>query len=301
MKVVIAGATGAVGRPLVKRLIADGHEVTAVTQSEQKAQALKDQGAIPYIVDVMDADAVLAMMKGSQPEVVVNMLTSLPKQYTPEEIKAATEYNDRMRLAAGSNLLSAMQIVGARRYIMQSAAFLYEEGANVADESTPFACDAPPGIAHTTRIYKQLEDQVLEARTIEGMLLRFGFFYGPGTWYAKDGSMAEQMRQRQVPIVGQGQGIWSFVHIEDVTRAICGALKGPAGVYNITDDSPIAMARWLPAYARWLEAPAPLQISTTECSSPDRLYYATCLRGASNVKAKRDLGFKPRPLEWLSS
>ncbi len=301
MNIFTVGATGAIGRPLLNRLLSEGHKVSALAQSEEKASSLRQLGVTPYVGNILDRHNVLECIRSSHPDVVINMLTSLPKQYTPEEMKAAAARNDPLRLAAGENLLFAMQQVGTRRYLMQSAAFLYEEGEGLADETTSFALQASPGIQHTAHVYQQLENQVLLGNGIEGVILRFGFFYGPGTWYAPDGSVADQVCKQQFPIIADGKGLWSFVHIEDAAQAIQEAVKGPVGIYNITDDQPISMAAWLPAFAQWLKAPAPLHISAAECPSVDRLYYATRLRGASNAKAKRELKFRSRPLMWISS
>lgn len=303
MRIFIAGATGAIGNPLVTRLCADGHEVFGMSRSKERAQQIADLGATPVIADALNAASVLEAIKLAQPEVIIEMLTSLPKVYTPQAMKEAGELDKKLRREGGANLQKAAQIMGVRRYMIQSSAFWYAPGSGLANEEIPFAFDASPGISAGTKVYAEIEKRVLQAKTIEGVALRFGFFYGPGTWYASDGNMADQVRNGSYPIVGDGQGVWSFVHVEDAANGIAAALNCTPGAYNITNDTPVKLATWLPAYARWLGAPPP-PIRTIEeelrINGPDSVYYATRLRGASNMKAKKSLAFLPRPLEWLA-
>lgn len=304
VRVFVAGATGAIGFPLVNRLIAEGHEVFGMTHSRERAHQIKSLGASPIIADAFDAGAVMQGVKTAQPEVVIEMLTSLPKVYTPQAMRQAAEQDKKVRLAGGGNLQNAAQAAGVRRYIVQSSAFWYAPGMGLATEKDSFAFDATPAIAAGTKIYAEIERRVLEAQNLEGVALRFGFFYGPETWYAPDGNIADQVQHQQFYIVGGGQGVWNFVHVEDAAQGIVAALNCAPGIYNITNDAPSEMSVWLPAYARWLGAPAPLQMSNEEgqrINGPDSVYYATRLRGASNAKAKRELHFQPRPLEWLSA
>lgn len=302
MRIFIAGATGAIGRPLVAKLLADGHEVFGMTRSKEHAQHIADLGAAPIIADALNAASILDGIKIARPEIVIEMLTSLPKEYTPQAMKEAREQNKKVRTEGSINLQKAAQVVGVRRYIIQSSAFYYAPGPGLATENTPFVFNGPPGIAAGSKIYSESEKRVLQLKNIEGVILRFGFFYGPGTWYAPDGSMANQVRRRSYPIVGRGNGVWNFVHIEDAANSISLALNCAPGVYNIINDTPVEVSIWLPAYARWLKAPSPPTRSIEEelsINGADSVYYATQLRGASNAKAKKELGFLPRPLEWL--
>lgn len=180
--------------------------------------------------------------------------------------------------------------------------FFYAPGPGLAVESEPLALQASANVAGSVRTYMQIEKRVLGA-DLEGVALRYGFFYGPGTWFHADGDIAKQVRLRQYPIAGAGQGVWSWVHIEDAAAATVVALRCSPGVYNIVDDDPSAIAVWLPSFASAVGAPEPPRISEQEAletGGPDIVYYATQLRGASNAKAKRELGFVPRRLEWLS-
>jgi 2-alkyl-3-oxoalkanoate reductase len=301
MRVLIAGATGAIGHPLVRRLRAGRHEVFALTQSPDAVRALEELGA-PVIGNALDAAAVKAAVGRIRPDTVINELTSLPQHYTPEAMKAAAERDRRVRVEGNMNLLAALGDSGVRRYLLQSSGFWYAPGAGLADESVPFVSTASPGVEASARIYMELEARASATPGIEFVALRYGFFYGPRTWYTREGDMGEQVRQQQVPIIGEGQGVYSFVHIDDAAGATAAALECRPGVYNIVGGNPSPQHVWLPAFARAVGAPAPRRVSEEEALrtlGPDAVYYATRLRGASNEKARRELEFRPRPLEWI--
>jgi nucleoside-diphosphate-sugar epimerase len=304
MKIFVAGGTGAIGRPLIVKLVAKGHSVVALTRSPEKAQALEEHGLEPAIADVFDADAVKAVVSRAQPDVVIEQLTALPKTYTRESMAAAAPLNNRIRLEGGANVLAAALASGVGRYLRQSVAFYAIPGPGLADEETPLAFDASPAIAAGVRELTELEHHLLVSSNIEGMVLRYGFFYGPGTWFNPDGDVAQQVRQQQFPIVGNGEGVWSWLHIEDAALAtVAAAEQGNPGIYLIANDQPLPVREWLPAFARWLNAPPPLQVSVEDVlkseGGADALYYGTQIRGVSNAKAKRELNFQPRPLEWV--
>jgi len=301
MRVLIAGATGAIGHPLVRRLRAERHEVFALTQSPESGAALKELGA-PVIGNALDAAAMKAAVGRIRPDTVINELTSLPRHYTPEAMKAAAERDRKVRVEGNMNLLAAMGDSGVRRYLLQSSGFWYAPGAGLADEYVPFISSASPGVEASARIYMELEARASATPGIECVVLRYGFFYGPRTWYTREGDMGEQVRQQQVSIIGEGQGVYSFVHIDDAAEATAAALECRPGVYNIVDGNPSPQHVWLTAFARAVGAPAPPRVSEEEALrtlGPDAVYYATRLRGASNEKARRELEFRPRPLEWI--
>jgi nucleoside-diphosphate-sugar epimerase len=304
MKVFVAGGTGAIGRPLTAELLAREHSVSVLTRSPQKAQALISRGLEPLIADVFDADAVKAAVAQAKPDVVIEQLTALPGTYTRQSLTAAAELNTRLRLEGGANVLAAARAVGVRRYVRQSIAFWGAPGSGLADETTRLALDASPFVAADARIVNGLEHRLLTTENLEGIALRYGFFYGPGTWFDSDGDVARQVRQQQFPIVGDGAGVWSWLHIDDAAMAtVAAAERGNSGIYLIADDRPLAQREWLPAFARWLKAPPPPGISVEEAlrtSGADAIYYGTRMRGVSNAKAKRELGFQPRPLDWIS-
>jgi nucleoside-diphosphate-sugar epimerase len=304
MKVFVAGGTGAIGRPLIAELLAKGHAVVALTRSRERAQALVQQGIEPAIADVFDAEAVTAVVRRAQPEVVIEQLTALPQTYTRESMSAAAAFNHRIRLEGGANVLAAAQAAGVRRYLRQSIAFWGEPGPGLADEETPLACDASPAVAADVRVVTEIERRLIKSADIEGIALRYGFFYGPGTWFNPDGDGATQVRQQQFPIVGNGEGVWSWLHIEDAaTATVAAAQQGNPGIYLIANDQPLAVREWLPAFAEWLNAPPPPHVSVEDAliaGGADAVYYGTQMRGASNAKAKRELSFQPRPLEWIT-
>ncbi|HWI59642.1 MAG TPA: NAD(P)-dependent oxidoreductase [Bacillota bacterium] len=303
MKIFIAGGTGAIGRPLLAALLAKRHTLVALSRSPEKAQALAAQGVEPAIANVFDAEAVKAVVRRAQPEIVIEQLTALPRTYTRESMSAAAAFNARIRLEGGDKVLAAAQAAGVRRYLRQSIAFWAVPGPGLADEATPLALDASPVVAAEARVVIELEHRLLGNPSLEGIALRYGFFYGPGTWFTPEGDVAQQVRQQQFPIVGNGAGVWSWLHIEDAAMAtVAAAEQGRPGIYLIANDQPLAVREWLPAFAQWLQAPPPPQISVAEAlkaGGADAVYYGTQMRGVSNAKAKRDLNFQPRPLEWI--
>jgi nucleoside-diphosphate-sugar epimerase len=304
MRVLIAGATGAIGQALVRDLNADGHAVIGLARSAEAARQLNDAGAESVVADALDAAAVKDALARVRPDAVINELTSLPRRYTPDEMRAAADRDRTVRLRGNENLLAGMKALGVRRYILQSSGFWYGPGAGLAVEEEQFASDATPGVAASIRTYDELEAAAFSsAPPLEVVVLRYGFFYGPGTWFTKEGDVGEQVRQRQIPVIGQGQGVWSFVHVEDAAAATVVALGCAPGIYNIVDDHASEQRVWLPAFARYAGAAEPPRVTEEQAllaAGPDAVYYATRLRGASNRKAKRELRFNPRPLGWLT-
>jgi nucleoside-diphosphate-sugar epimerase len=304
MKILIAGATGAIGRPLIDRMKQSGHTVFAMVRAQRPAGSLEEKGVEPITGNGLDSGSVKAAVARVAPDAVINELTSLPRHYTPAEMQAAAERDRKVRIDGNKNLLAAIRHAGVRRYVLQSSGFWYAPGAGLADESAQFALDASPGVAASARTYAELEATALRDAVTECVILRYGFFYGPGTWYTKEGDLGEQVRARQLAVIGEGQGVYSFVHIEDAAAATAAALQSAPGIYNVVDDSPSPQRVWLPAFARAAGAPPPPHVTEQEALATigaDAVYYATRLRGASNEKAKRALHFSPRPLEWLGS
>jgi nucleoside-diphosphate-sugar epimerase len=259
-------------------------------------------GAEAVTGDALDAASVKAAIQRIMPDAIINELTSLPRHYTPEEMKAAAVRDRIVRTKGNLNLLAAMHDAGVRRYILQSSGFWYVPGPGLATETAPFAVDASPGVAAGARTYVELEAAAFQTPAIQCVALRYGFFYGPGTWYDSAGDMGEQVREGRVPIIGEGTGVSSFVHIEDAAAATVEALRCAPGAYNIVDDDPSEQRVWLPAFAHACRAPEPPRATEQQAlatSGVDSVYFATRLRGASNKKAKRELNFRPRPLEWL--
>jgi nucleoside-diphosphate-sugar epimerase len=254
------------------------------------------------IADALDAEVLKAAVTKLRPNAVIDELTSLPKNYTPAEMRAAAERDRRVRLEGGRNLQNAAIAAGAHRYVVQASGFFYGPGPGLASETDRLALDASPAVSAAVRTYLQVEERVLGASELEGVAMRYGFFYGPGTYHADDGSISNQVRAQQYPVIGSGRGVYSFVHVEDAAAATVASLESDPGIYNIVDDDPTPISVWLPAFARFIGAPQPPQITEEQArqsAGPDAVYYATRLRGASNLRAKRDLRFAPRKLEWL--
>jgi nucleoside-diphosphate-sugar epimerase len=300
MRIFVAGASGAIGQPLVAELVGRGHEVTGMTHSEAGARRLADMGAAVAQVSAFDSAAVEQALRDARAEVVIDELTSLPKE--PSEMAAAAPGDRKLRMEGGGNLHRAAMACAVRRYIQQASGFFLQPGSGLADETAGLAVNASPRVAMHARTYAELEARVLNAGEMEGVVLRYGFFYGPGTWYRPDGASADQARRQELPVIGEGGGVWSWVQIEDAAVATADALTAPPGVYNIVDDDPSPVAVWLPAFARFVGAPPPPRITVEQArasAGEDAVYYGTKLRGASNDKAKKTFGFEPRRLEWL--
>jgi 2-alkyl-3-oxoalkanoate reductase len=299
MNIFVAGASGAIGQPLIAELARRGHTVTGMSRSVAAARNLIDLGATVVSVDAFDGVALERVLQESGAEVVIDELTSLPKD--PFEMASAAAGDRRLRLEGGGNLYRTALAVGVRRYIQQASGFFLKAVDGLADESAGLRVDGSPGVAASSRTYTELESRVLQAGAMDGVSLRYGFFYGPKTWYNPDGAVADHVRRQENPIVGNGEGVWSWIHIEDAALATVEALTIPAGIYNIVDDDPSPVSRWLPEFARWVGAPPPPRVTEDEARAAvgeDAVYYGTKLTGASNAKAKRAFGFKPRRLEW---
>lgn len=299
MRVFVAGATGAIGRRLVPNLLAAGHQVTGLTRSRSRAGQLKSAGAEPVLCDVYDAAALNDAVAKARPEVVIHALTDLPAAF---KARSATTATDRLRREGTRNLIGAARSAGARRLIAESIAFLYAPGPGLAQEDAPAFIDAPGSFADTVAAALDLERQVLAVPGIDGLVLRYGFLYGTGTWYAPEGSIAADVRRRRYPIVGAGEGVFSFVHVDDAaSAAVAAAEHGRPGLYNIVDDDPAPMRDWLPAYATALDASAPRHVPARLArllAGASTAALAVELRGASNAKAKNELQWSPRYPSW---
>lgn len=300
MKIFVAGASGAVGQPLVRLLVLQGHSVTGMTQSPTGKEKVLTLGATPELVSAFDATGVEAALRASGAEIVIDLLTALPA--TPMDLTAALPGDRKLRIEGGCNLRQAAQACGIRRYIQQSGGMFLSPGAGLADESVPMAVGASSGVAFCAQLYTDLETRALESTWTENVVLRYGFLYGPDTWYAPDGGTAEMMRLGQFPIVGAGQAVWSFVHVEDAALATIAAISAPTGVYNIVDSNPEPSHTWLPLFAQWVGAPPPARVTedfARSLAGEDAVYYGNHLRGACNAKARQVLQFQPRRTEWL--
>jgi 2-alkyl-3-oxoalkanoate reductase len=301
VRVLVAGASGVIGGPLVRQLVAAGHEVTGTTSSPARTGAIEAAGARPATCDALDSAAVSATVAAARPEVVVNELTRLPREYNPRTVDY--EPTNRVRREGGKNLLEAARSAGVRRFVTQSIAFIYApEGPRVLDEDARPWTEAPGGFRDGVATLLEHERAVVEADGLDGLVLRYGQFYGPGTYFAPDGSIARRVAKRQFPIIGPGEGVFSFIHTDDAAGATAAAVeRGAAGIYNVTDDEPAPLREWLPVYADALGARPPFRIPTFVgriFGGSFAALTASGLRGASNAKAKRELGWAPHYSSW---
>jgi nucleoside-diphosphate-sugar epimerase len=303
VRVLVAGATGVIGRPLVEQLREAGHEVIGTTRSVERAENLRSLGVEPAILDVRDADALRGAVMEAGPDVVINQLTNLPERLNyrkPAETFGAT---NELRGKVGPSLAGAAAEAGAGRLIAQSVCFLYASTGKAVHSEEDRVMELPPETpaAQGAIALEALEGSTLETPGLEGVVLRYGFFYGPGTAYARDGSWANDVRRRRLPIIGKGTGNFSFIHIDDAASATVAALERGSGIYNVCDDDPAAMTEWLPAYAEALGAKRPRRVPVWLASwvaGKQAAVMATRLEGASNEKAKRELGWQPRYPSW---
>jgi nucleoside-diphosphate-sugar epimerase len=312
MKVFVAGATGVLGRALVPQLVARGHEVVGMTRSASKQDLVRSLGARPVVADALDPDAVAQAVASAEPEVIVHQLTALSGPMSmrdarrPDRSVAAT-ITTRLRTEATDHLWAAGRAVGARRFVAQSfGAFRFARtGGPVHTEADPLDPNDPPAALRTVQAaYLYLERAVTTIEWGEGLALRYGGFYGPGTSIslAPDAQMAAPIRKRRFPIVGDGGGISSFIHVEDAAAATAVAVeRGQSGVYNVVDDEPAPVREWLPVLASALDAKPPRRVPRwlgRLLAGEAATVMMTEVRGAANEKAKRELGWKPRYASW---
>ena len=260
MRVFVAGASGAIGTPLVAQLIAAGHEVTGMTRRPDRAERIAAAGAKAVICDVFDAGALDHALADASPEVVVHQLTALPQALDMSK-PGIYDATNRIRTEGTRNLVAAAQRAGARRMVAQSVAFLYEPtGSWVKGEDDPTIRDAPGHFGTAMDAMLDAEGQVLGAEGLEGVVLRYGFFYGPGTAYAPDGHWADEARRRRLPVVGSGEGMSSFIHVDDAAGITVAAVeRGEPGIYNAVDDDPARLRDWAPAFAAGVGAKKPFR------------------------------------------
>jgi nucleoside-diphosphate-sugar epimerase len=304
MKIFIAGATGAVGKRLAPLLRANGHEVVGTTRSAGKVGDLRALGAQPVVVDVLDAGAVGRVLSEAQPDVVVHQATALSDLGNLRNLDEAFAETNRLRTEGTDNLLAAARAAGAKKFVAQSfAGWPYaKEGSAVKDEEAPLDPSPLASAAESMAAIRHLEEAVVGADAIEGIVLRYGGFYGPGTSLSEGGEHVAAIRKRQFPIVGSGAGVWSFVHIDDAARATLAAIeRGRPGLYNIVDDEPAAVSEWLPYLAELLGAKPPRHVPEwlgRLVAGEQIVSMMTEARGASNAKAKRELAWTPVHPTW---
>jgi nucleoside-diphosphate-sugar epimerase len=303
MRVFVAGATGAIGKQLVPRLVEAGHEVHGMTRRESSKALLRELGAVPVVADALEPDQVAEAVAGARPDVIVHQLTALTA-VDPRHMERDFELTNRLRTEGTDHLLSAGQAVGVRRFVAQSfGAISYERsGGPVKSEEDSLDPEPAPEMRGILAAIRYLEEAVLGARWTEGIALRYGGFYGPGTSMAPGGEQYEMIRKRKFPLVGDGGGVWSFIHIGDAAEATVAAVEhGSRGVYNVVDDEPARVAEWLPEVAQQIGAKKPMRVPRFVArlfAGEAGVVMMTDARGASNAKAKRELGWRPAHPSW---
>jgi nucleoside-diphosphate-sugar epimerase len=304
MKIFLAGASGALGRRLVPLLIGRGHGVTGTTRSGKKAAEIRGMGAEAVVLDALDRAAVRRAVTAARPEVVVHELTALAEMRSLRNFDDALAATNRLRTEGLDYLLEAARESGARRFVAQSYSGWPNErtGAPVKTEEDPLDANPPQSMSKTIAAIRRLEATVNGATDLDGVVLRYGAFYGPGTGIGAGGAMLEAVLKRQFPVVGGGTGIWSFIHIDDAASATAAAIEGgPGGIYNIVDDKPAPVAVWLPELARAAGAPGPYRLPRwigRLMIGDAGISMMTEVRGSSNAKAKRVWNWQPRYASW---
>lgn len=302
MRVFVAGATGAIGKQLVPRLVAVGHEVHGMTRSESKRSMLEELGAVPVVADALDPDQVAEAVARAKPDVIIHELTSIGL-LDMRHFDRSFAVTNRLRTEGTDHLLSAGRAVGVQRFVAQSnSAFYARTGAAVKSEEDPLDPTPAREMRQTVAAIQHLEKAVLGAQWTEGIVLRYGALYGPGTSMAPGAEQLELVRKRKFPLVGDAGGVWSFIHVADAAEATVAAIEhGSRGVYNVVDDEPAPVAEWLPALAAELGAKKPMRVPRFVgrlFAGEVGVVMMTELRGASNAKAKRELAWRPAHPSW---
>jgi nucleoside-diphosphate-sugar epimerase len=302
MRVFVAGATGAIGRHIVPRLVAAGHEVHGMTRHEAKQSMLREMGAVPVVADALDPDQVAEAVGKARPDVIVHQLTALAGAGM-RGLKRRAAITNRLRTEGTDHLLSAGQAAGVRRFVAQSIAALYARtGGPVKSEEDPLDLAAPGKLREGVDAIRHLEQAVLDAKWTEGIALRYGAFYGPGTGMGPGGDIFELIRKRRFPLIGDGGGIWSFIHIGDAAEATLAAVEhGSRGIYNVVDDDPAPVAEWLPYLTHMLTGKEPRRMPgfiVRLAAGAGGVSIMTEARGATNARAKRELAWAPVYPSW---
>ena len=305
MKIFVAGGTGTIGKSLVPLLLKNGHEVVALVRSPEKGKEVEALGASAAVADALDKDELTAAIRRAGPEVILHELTALADAVGNfKKFDEEFALTNRLRTEVTDTMLTAARLVGARRFIAQSFCGwpFARAGGPVKIEEDPLDPSPPASFSKTLAAIRHLEDAVSRATDIEALALRYGLLYGPGTGIAKDGLIVELIQHRRLPIVGDGGGIWSFIHVEDVAGATAAAVsRGTPGIYNIVDDEPAPVSSWLPFLAEVLGCKPPRRVPVWLARfliGDGGVSMMTKIRGGSNAKGKRELGWQPIYSTW---
>ncbi len=303
MKVFVAGATGAIGLPLVRRLLDDGHEVIGMTRSAQRAAALEATGVEAIVADALDTETVRRAVTRARPSVVIDQLTDLPQRIAMRGLTKMYRKQNKLRQEGSATLLRAAREASVATVIAQSVAFIYApDGVGYKTEDDTAWRQAPPPFGQALAVAADHDAQVVGSPDFTGIVLRYGVFYGPRTHFAPGNGVYEDAAKRRLPLVGDGSAVWSFVHVDDAAAATAAALEhASAGIYNIVDDEPVPYRDWVPFYTDLLGAKRPRHLPTwlsRVIAGPAITAWATQRDGVSNAKAKRELGWFPQHPSW---
>ncbi|MFJ9387861.1 NAD-dependent epimerase/dehydratase family protein [Nocardioides sp. NPDC101246] len=306
MRIFIAGGTGAVGIRMVPLLVAAGHEVYGSTRHDAGREALAEMGATGIVMDPLNAQSVQDAVAKAAPEVVVHQLTALGSlSGNLRKFDQEFAMTNRLRTEGTDHLLAAARAAGVRRFVAQSfgGGWAHERtGGWVKDETSPLIVDPGKEARGTLAGIRHLEEAVTSATDLEGVVLRYGNFYGPGNAASREGALGEMLRQGKMPVVGGGTGVWSFVHIDDVASATVAALdRGAPGIYHIVDDEPAPVNQWIPLLAEEVGGKNPMRLPAwiaRPLIGEFGVALMTSVRGSSNAKAKRELGWTPSYVTW---
>ncbi len=304
MKIFVAGATGAVGKRFVPLLISKGHHVVATTRTASKTEALRALGAETIVLDGLNRSAVIDAVVASRPEAIVHQMTALASVRSLKNFDEEFAITNRLRTEGTAHLIAAAQAAGTRKLVVQSYTGWpnARTGGPVKTEDDPLDPNPPKKMSRSLAAMRELERLVAGANGVQGTVLRYGNFYGPGTSFSPDGEITRMVRRRQFPIIGSGAGIWSFIHMDDTATATLAAIESnAAGVFNIVDDEPAPVSVWLPELAKTIGAKPPRRIPAwlgRLVMGESGVSMMTKSRGSSNAKAKRVLGWQPIYPSW---
>jgi nucleoside-diphosphate-sugar epimerase len=304
MKIFVTGGTGALGKFLLPQLLEKGHEVVALTRSVDRAEPIEKLGSTAVIANPLDKQALTAAVRRAEPEVIIHQLSSLKGAGNFKKFDQEFALTNRFRTEVTDTLLAAARTIGTQRLIVQSfCGWPYaRKGGPVKTEEDPLDPKPPEAFVKTLAAIRYLESKIHSVPTLQGVALRYGNFYGPGSSIGKGGSVAKLVKKRKLPIVGGGGGIWSFIHLSDAARATVAAVShGEPGIYNIVDDEPAKVSVWLPVLAKAVGGKPPRKLPHWVGElliGKEGVSMMTQVRGGSNAKAKRELDWAPQYASW---
>jgi len=304
VKVFVAGSTGAIGRSLLPLLIEKRHDVVALVRTPARAKDVEALGARAAVADALDPDGLRAAIRRAAPEAVIHELTSLKGVTNFRRFDQTFALTNRFRTRTLDTMLAAARSIGVRRFIAQSyCGWPYaREGSPVKTEDDPLDPTPPASFRESLAAIRYLEDTIRQARDIQAFALRYGNLYGPGTDISAEGTVADLVSRRKLPLFGSGAGVWSFIHVRDAASATVAAMsRGSPGIYNVVDDEPVPVNVWLPALANALGARPPRRLPAWVGAlllGDGGLSMMTLARGGSNAKSKRDLAWQPSFASW---